>query len=67
MNDLFNLLESAGDEGLMVSGLIQSLGLGDLSLFGKGCELAKGPSDPCEPKPSIDTPFSERNSSKSTY
>lgn len=51
----------------MVSGLIQSLGLGDLSRLGTPCELPKGPKGPCVPKPSIETPFSERNSSKSTY
>lgn len=51
----------------MVSGLIQSLGLGERSLFGTPCELPKVPRDPCEPRPSIETPFSDRNSSKSTY
>lgn len=59
-------LESAGEGGFMVSGLRQS-GLGERSLFGTPCELLNGPMPLCDPSPSIETPFSERNSSKSTY
>lgn len=66
-------LESAGDEGLRVSGDMQSLGDGERSLLGRGCPsplAARGP-PPAPPPgigaPSIDTPFSERNSSRSTY
>lgn len=60
-------LESAGEGGFMVSGLMQSLGLGDRSLFAMPCEFVSEPLGVWLPRPSIETPFSDRNSSRSTY
>lgn len=64
--NIFYSLESAGEGGFIVSGLISSLGLGDLSLLGPWV-VPKGPNELWEPIPSIETPFSDRNSSRSTY
>lgn len=84
INEIDYSLESAGDGGelLMVSGLIQSEGDGDLSRFvtvpkprDKPCPfpLAVPLPMPAEwprwllGKPSTGIPFSDRNSSKSAY
>lgn len=72
-----NLLESAGESGgLIVSGLIQSEGEGERSrlVTGAGRPSARPAPPPnveplrwAPPKPSPGMPFSDRNSSRSTY
>lgn len=72
-----NLLESAGESGgLMVSGLIQSEGEGERSRLVTGAgRPSASPAPPpnaeplrcAPPKPSPGMPFSDRNSSRSTY